>query len=84
MDGECKTHGQKRNAYYTVVGRLEWKRLLERPRRIKADNIKMDPKEIEFGMFEVHLSYDRDQWRNLVDTVIDYQVLIKDEDFLAR
>jgi hypothetical protein len=37
---------EKRNAYRTLVGNLEGKRPLGRPRPTWADNIKMDLREI--------------------------------------
>jgi hypothetical protein len=39
---ECSTNGEKRNSYGLLGGKLEGKRLLGRPRRRWADNIKMD------------------------------------------
>jgi hypothetical protein len=38
--------GEKRNAYRILVGNLEGKRPLGRPRRRWVDNIKMDLREI--------------------------------------
>jgi hypothetical protein len=37
---------EKRNAYRILVGKLEGKRPLARPRRRRVDNIKMDLREI--------------------------------------
>jgi hypothetical protein len=42
MGGACSTNGGKRNAYWLLVGKLEGKRQLRRPRRKWMDNIKMD------------------------------------------
>jgi hypothetical protein len=41
--------GEKRNAYRLLVGKLEGRRLLGRPRRRCVDNIRMDLGEIESG-----------------------------------
>jgi hypothetical protein len=41
--------GEKRNQYKILVGKSEWKRPLERPRRRLEDNIKLDAKEIGVG-----------------------------------
>jgi hypothetical protein len=41
--------GQKRGAYRILVGRLEGKRPLGRPRRRWEDNIKMDLQEVGWG-----------------------------------
>jgi hypothetical protein len=40
--GHVSIHGEKRNAYRILVGKLEGKRPLGRPRRRWEDNIKMD------------------------------------------
>jgi hypothetical protein len=50
-------------------------RPLERPRRRWADNIKMDLREIRWdGMDWIDVAQDRDQWRTLVDTVMNLRV----------
>jgi len=41
MDGDVVRMGQMRNAYKILIGKSEWKTLLERPRHICEDNIKM-------------------------------------------
>jgi hypothetical protein len=57
------------------VGKPEGKRQLGRPRRRWVDNIKMNLKEIKCnGMDWIELAQDRDQWRALVDTVINLRV----------
>jgi hypothetical protein len=40
MGREFSTNEEKRNAYRILVGKPEGKRPLERPRRIRVDNIK--------------------------------------------
>jgi hypothetical protein len=63
------------NAYRILVGKLEGKRLLERPRRRCEDNIRMDLREIEWGGKNgIHLGQNRDQWRALVNTVTNFRV----------
>jgi hypothetical protein len=42
--------GETRNAYRILVGKPEGKRPLGRPRRRWMDNIKMDLREIRWGM----------------------------------
>jgi hypothetical protein len=52
--------GENRNAYRILMGKAEVKRPLGRPRRRWVDNIKM--------------AQDRDQWRALVNTVLNLGV----------
>jgi hypothetical protein len=56
--------GELRNAYRTLVGNPEGKRLLGRPRCRWVDNIIMDLRERGCnGMDWISLAQDRDQWR---------------------
>jgi hypothetical protein len=67
---------EKRNAYRILVEMLEGKRPLGRPRRRWVGNIKMDLGEIGWdGMNWIDLVQDRDQWRALVNTVLNLRVL---------
>jgi hypothetical protein len=55
--------------------KAERKELLGRPRRRWGDNTKMDLRELGWkGVDWMHLAQDRDQWRGLVNTVIDLWV----------
>jgi hypothetical protein len=75
MSRECSTHGEKSNAYRILVGMPEGKRPLGKPIRRWEDNIKVDLREIGWsGMDWIHLAQDRDQWRALVNTVMDLRV----------
>jgi hypothetical protein len=75
MGGECSTNGEKRNAYRRLVGKLEGKRPLGRPRRRWVDNIKIDYREIGWdGMGWIDLAEDRYQWRALLYTVMNIRV----------
>jgi hypothetical protein len=64
--------GEKRNAYRILVGNPEGKRPLGRPKRKWVDNIKMDVREIGWdGMDWIYLAQDGDQWRALVNAVMN-------------
>ena len=57
-----------------LVGKPERKRPLGRPRRRWEDNIKMDLQEVgEVGDW-MELAQDRDRWRELVNTVMNFRV----------
>jgi hypothetical protein len=57
------------------VGKPERKRPLGRPRRRWVNNIKMGLREIEWGVMGwIDLTQDRDQWRALVNTVMNLGV----------
>jgi hypothetical protein len=67
--------GEKRNAYRIMVGKPDRKRLLGRPRHGLVDNIKMDLKEIGWGGMDwISLAQDREQWRALVNMVMNLWV----------
>jgi hypothetical protein len=75
MGGACNTNGEKRNAYRILVGKPEGKRPLGRPRRRWVDNIKMALKEIGWdGTDWIDLAQDRNQFRALVNTVMNLRV----------
>jgi hypothetical protein len=67
--------GETRNAYRILVGKPEGKRPLGRPRRRWVDNIIMDLGEIGWdGRDWIELAQDRDQWRTLLNTVMNLRV----------
>jgi hypothetical protein len=75
MGRACSTNGESRNAYRILVGKPEGKRPLGRPRRMWVDNIKMDLREIGWdGMDWIDLAQDKDQWRAVVNTVMNLRV----------
>jgi hypothetical protein len=66
--------GENRNAYRILVGMPEGKRPLGRRRWV--DNVKMDLREIGWdGVNWINMAQDRDQWRALVNTVLNLRVL---------
>ena len=67
-----------RGVQKVLVGKPEGKRPLGRPRRRWEDNIKMDLQEVDW----MKLAQDRDRWRALVSTVMNFRGSIKCGGFL--
>jgi hypothetical protein len=68
--------GEERNMYRGLMGKPEGKRPLGRPRRRWEDGIRMDLREIGWGSVDwIQLAQGRDQWRVLVNTVMNLRVL---------
>jgi hypothetical protein len=68
--------GEIKNECKIFVGNPEGKRLLGRYRRRSKDNIKIDLKEIEWEDVDwIHLAWDSDLWRDLVNTVTNLRDL---------
>jgi hypothetical protein len=66
---------EKRNAYGILVGKPKGKRPLGRHRNRWEDNIQMDLRGTGWdGVDWIHLAQDRDQWRALVNMVMNLQV----------
>jgi hypothetical protein len=63
-----------RNAYKILVGKPEGKRSLGRYKLRWEDNIKMDLKKIEFGVWIGFMTQDMDRWRAFVNTVMNLRV----------
>jgi hypothetical protein len=75
MGGAYKTNCEKRNTCRILVGKPEGKRPLGRPRRRWVDNNKMDLREIGWdGVDWIDVPQERDQWRALVNTVMNNRV----------
>jgi hypothetical protein len=73
--GHVARKGEKRNAYRILVGKLEGKRSLGRPRHGWEDNIRMDLREIGWGGMDwIDLAQDRDGWRALVNMVMNLRI----------
>jgi hypothetical protein len=68
--------GEKRNTYRILVGKPEGKRRpLGRPRCCWVDIIKLDLREMGWdGVDWIIMPQDRDQWRALVNIVLNLQV----------
>jgi hypothetical protein len=67
--------GTMRNAYKILIGKRERKRLLGKRVRRWEGNIRMNLREIGWeGVGWMHLAQVRDQWRAVVNTVMNFQV----------
>jgi hypothetical protein len=66
---------EKRNAYRLLVGKPEGKRLLGKPRHRWVDNIRMDLGEVGWDDMDwIGLAQDRNRWRALVNSVLNFWV----------
>jgi hypothetical protein len=75
MGRACSGYGDKRNAYTVLVGKPEGKRSPGRPRHTWEYNIMTGLREIGWGSMDwIHLAQDRDQWRALVNRVMNLRV----------
>jgi hypothetical protein len=76
LAGNVTQMGEKRNEYRLLVGKLEGKRPLGRPRHRWVDTIKMGLGDIGWGGVDwIGLAQERDKWRALVNAVMNLQVL---------
>jgi hypothetical protein len=65
----------ERGVYRVLVGKLEGKRPLGRPRHRWMDNIRMDLQEVGCGFVDwIGLPQDRDRWRTLVSAVMNLRI----------
>jgi hypothetical protein len=75
LAGNIARMREEMNAYRILVGNPEGKRPLGRLRDRWVDSIKMDLREIEWdGMDWIDLAEDREQWRALVNMVMNLRV----------
>jgi len=73
--GHVARMGEERGVYRVLVGKLEGKRPLGRPRRRWVDNIRMDLQEVGCWYMDwIGLAQDRDRWRTLVSAVKNFRV----------
>jgi len=73
--GHVARMGERRGVGRVLVGKLEGKRSLGRPRRRWENTIKMDLKEVGCGVIDwVGLAQERDRWRALVNVVMNTRV----------
>jgi hypothetical protein len=50
MGRACSTYAERRGAYRVLVGKIEEKRALGKPKRRWENNIKMDLQEVGLGL----------------------------------
>ena len=82
MGGACGTYGG-RGVHKVLVGKPDGKRPMGRPRRRWEDNIKMDLQEFGRSCGDwMGLAQDRDRWRALVSTVMNFRVPQNAREFL--
>ena len=75
MGGACGTYGGRERCAQGFGGETRGKEPLGRPRRRWEDNIKMDLQEVGRGCGDcMELAQDRDTWRALVSTVMNFRV----------
>ena len=73
--GHVALMGEERGVHRVLVGKLEGKRPLGRPRCRWVDNIRMDLQEVGCGYTDwIGLAQDRDRWRTLVSAVMNLRV----------
>ena len=66
---------EERGVHRVLVGKPEGKRPFGRPRRRWENNINIDLQEVEGGGGDwMELAQDRDRWRALVNTVMNFLV----------
>ena len=66
--------GEGRDVHRVLVGKPEGKRPFGRPRHRWEDNIKMDLREVGGGGDWMELAQDRERWRALVNTMMNFRV----------
>ena len=73
--GHVARMGEESGVYRVLVGKLEGKRPLRRPRHRWVDNIGMGLQEVGCGYMDwIGLAQDRDRWRRLVSAVVNLRV----------
>jgi hypothetical protein len=70
--GHVARMGEERKVYKVLVGKIEGKRPLGRPRRRWGDGIRIDLREIGLGGVDwIRLAQDRDRWWVVVNVVMN-------------
>jgi hypothetical protein len=75
MGRAFSTNGEKRDAYMILLGKPEGRRPIGRCSSRWDDNTKIDVREIGWGGTNwIYLAQNRDQWKALVNTVMNFRV----------
>jgi hypothetical protein len=75
MGRACSTKGREEKCIYDIDGKTRRKEPLGRPRHGCVDNIKMDLREIGWGVMDwIDLSQDSDELMAFVNTVMSLRV----------
>ena len=73
--GHVARMGEEMVVYRVLVGKLEGRRPVGRPRRRCVDNIRMDLQEVGCGYMDwIMRAQDRGRWRTLVSAVMNLRV----------
>ena len=73
--GHVARMGEERGVYRVLVGKLEGRRPIGRPRRRWVDNIRMNLQEVGCGYMDwIGMAQDRDRWRTFVSAVMNLRV----------
>ena len=73
--GHVAHMGEGREVYRVLVGKLEGRRPLGRPRHRWVDNIRMDLPEVGCGYMDwIGLAHNRDRWWTLLSAVMNLRV----------
>ena len=75
MGGNVARVGESRSVCRVLVGKLDGKRPLGRPRHRWKNNIKMDLQEVRCGGMDwIDLAQDRNGWRALVNELMNLRL----------
>jgi len=74
--GNVAHMGEERGVYRVLLGKLDGRKQVGRPRHRWVDNIRMDVQEVGCGFMDwTGLAQDRDSWWTLVSAVMNLWVL---------
>jgi hypothetical protein len=75
MGVACRGDGEGKGVHRILVGKLEEKRPVGRPRHRWEDNIRINLQAVRCGGMDwIGLTQDRDRWRALVNAVMNLRV----------